>query len=249
MQHLVGLAAMAAALLTAITADAVPSDGALEFEASGVVYEIPSEYLAQRAQSRQQPALEVTIPTSGPRGTSGRRGWETWFVSAMRHTCATFQFLISGGQGATRRQMADNAAKLPSALRQSAVDQFGYETWWSKKQPVSCQLLTGMAQARRLVLFLYHRHRRERRTGWHLHRSRVHVRRQHGCGPVSLPSAQRASEPGGGDRPADGELPPSPNIGGPLAGISPTTVGDPLQTERLLPLIMGVLSSPDLCAA
>ncbi len=134
MQHLVGLAAMAAALLTAITADAIPSDSALEFENSGVVYEIPSEYLAQRDQSRQQPALEVTYPDFRPARTSGR-GCGAWFVSAMRHTCATFQFLISGGQGATRRQMADNAAKLPSALRQSAVDQFGYETWWSKNNP------------------------------------------------------------------------------------------------------------------
>ncbi len=113
----------------------------VRFANSGVTYEIPRTYLIWPS-SPEQPNIAVTYPDLGP--ASEAIGCETWMVSNLHHRCGTFDFLVSGGQGPTRRQMAENLSKVyTDDVRISSIDEYGFYTWWSKNVPSAVNFTRG----------------------------------------------------------------------------------------------------------
>ena len=105
----------------------------LRFMNSGVTYDIPRNYLAWPS-SPEQPNVTATFPDFGPAGEA--KGCVTWMDSALDHPCYRFDFLISGGRGPKRREMANNAERgLAVDLKVSNVDEFGFTKWYSRNNP------------------------------------------------------------------------------------------------------------------
>jgi len=139
-------AAVVSATSGRTTAPEASEETSKTFSYYSIVYKIPTQYLSP--PYGEAPVLSVTYPEFQP---AHLHNCETWFVSEFRHTCAQFDFIVSGPDGPSRRQMAHNSQIGPK-IRTQKIDEYGYTVSWSRNNLSLLQFTRDNGQT---FLFFY----------------------------------------------------------------------------------------------
>jgi hypothetical protein len=131
MRRLNLLGAAAATILVSACQPAEPAQnkGTVEFENSGVVYDIPVAFVGLHPDGGPTPVFLVTYPGLEPLRATGRLACDDWVIPPKPNGCQYFDVMISGGHGLSRRRMAENSRNVPGSKTQ-VIDKYGYTTWW-----------------------------------------------------------------------------------------------------------------------